>query len=427
MKRYRPLLAAAAALALALGSSAAAQQTVALPDRDRALQLPAKTLFQVGELEGEDYENFGAVNDVAFDARGNLYVLDATGFHIIVFDPAGKYLRTIGRQGDGPGEFGMPMALAILPGGELVVNDAAKANLQIFGPDGTFRRTVVLPETLGRAAGRMRVSPRGGVITETMQLVQRTVNQGQRDAPQRMQLPGRSVTRLAIGDSVRGSRLFTTPPRDMQLGAAREASGGIRVSMSMRAFEPSLLWSPTADGGTAVLNDATYRIGLLDPAGRTTRHLERAIKPRKVTDTDKKRFLENQKKGVGTGGSGGMIAFAATTASAGSAGTGATPPLNRTTTMRMGSMDLKESDVTWGDVIPVVTALGTDSFGRLWIQRAGPELGDGPIDVVDPSLRYLGTLAAQEMPRAFGPGGRLAYLVKDDMDVQHVVVKQLLR
>jgi predicted nucleotidyltransferase len=50
-----------------------------------------------------------------------------------------------------------------------------------------------------------------------------------------------------------------------------------------------------------------------------------------------------------------------------------------------------------------------------------------PIDLVDPANRYLGTLARQEMPRAFGPGGRLAYLEKDDLDVQHVVVKQLLR
>jgi len=412
---------AMAALALA-ATDAPAQQRVALPEKDRALQLPMKTLFQVGELEGRDYENFGTVNDVAFDARGNLYVLDATGYRIIVFDPAGKYLRTIGRKGDGPGEFGLPMAMAILPGGELVVNDAAKSNLQIFGPDGTFRRTMVLPEALGRASGRMRLSPRGGVITETMQL-QRLASNGQRTPPQRMQLPGRSVTRLDIRDSVNGSPLFSAAPRDVQLSAPRQAAGGtMHVSMSMRAFEPSLLWAPTADGGLAASNQAGYRITLLDAAGRTARFLERPITPRKVTDADKKRFLENQKKGIDSG-PGGVVAFAAS----GVSGDHAAGVRNAPTTMRMSTMDIKESDVTWGDVIPMLAALGTDSFGRLWIQRTGSDLADGPIDVVDPALRYLGTLPQQAMPRAFGPGGLLAYLVKDDLDVPHVVVKQLLR
>ena len=415
------VLALAAALAFAPGLPA--QQRVQLPAQDRALNLPTRMLFQVGELEGEDYENFASVQDVAFDSHGNLYVLDATAFRVILFDPTGKYVRTIGRQGDGPGEFGLPMALAVLPNGELIVNDAAQSNLQVFGPDGTFRRTIVPDEPLGRVSGRMRVSPKGGLITETMPQL-RPVNPGARGTPQRMQLPPRSVTRVTIGDSLSGTRLFSAAARDVQLSAPRTASGGaMRVAMSITAFEPGLLWTPTADGGAAALNTAPYRITVTDPAGRAVRFLERPIQPRKTTQADRKRFLENQKQGIPTGGSGGMIAFAAR----GGSGTSLPGRNATTTTMRMGNLDLNESDVTWSDVIPVISALGTDSYRRLWVQRTGPDLRDGPIDIIDSAYRYLGTLPQQAMPRAFGPGGRLAYLVKDDLDVQRVVVEQLLR
>jgi len=417
----RALLALAAAFAAA--TPLGAQQRVSLPARDRALTLNTRTLFQVGKLEGEEYENFAGVTDVAFDHTGNLYVLDATAYRVVVFDARGRYFRTIGRQGDGPGEFGFPSAIALLPGGELVVNDAAKSNLQIFGPDGTFLRTVVVAEELGRAAGRMRTSPKGGLITETFQL-QRLVSQADGGAPPpRMQVPARAVTRLTIGDRASGQRLFNAPPRNLQLATPKSAAGGVHVSMSITAFEPALLWSPTPDGGVAALNAAPYRITLIDAQGRPTRVLERAIQPRKATKADRKRFLENQKQGMagGMGGGVAMIAFAARDPQA--AGGHAAGPTN----LRVSSVDIKESDVTWNDVIPVISGLGTDSFGRLWVQRSGPDLGDGPIDIIDANTSYLGTLAKQQLPRAFGPGGRLAYVIKDDLDVQRVVVKQLLR
>jgi hypothetical protein len=380
----------------------------------------------VGELEGEEYENFAGITDVAFDGAGNLYVLDATAYRVIVFDPAGRYLRTIGRQGDGPGEFGFPSALAVLPNGELVVNDAARSNLQIFGPDGTFRRTVMVDE-LGRVVGRMRVSPRGGLITEAFQ-TRDLINQAERGTPPaRMQMPPRSVVRLTIGESAAGQRLFNAPPRNLQLATPRGSAtgaGGMHVAMSITAFEPSLLWTPAPDGGIAALNAVPYRITMINAQGRASRTLERAIEPRKATRADRKRFLENQQKGISGGGGGvAMIAFAGRAASGAAGGhVGAT-----TTNIRASSVDIKEEDVTWNDVIPVISALGTDAFGRLWVQRTGPELADGPIDLIDASAAYLGTLPRQQFPRAFGPGGRLAYVVKDDLNVQRVVVKQLLK
>ena len=68
------------------------------------------------------------------------------------------------------------------------------------------------------------------------------------------------------------------------------------------------------------------------------------------------------------------------------------------------------------------------SEGRIWVQRRGDEpVSDGPIDVLTPDGRYLGTFSADEvsMPGAFGPEGLAAFVEVDELGVQTVVVKRL--
>ena len=55
------------------------------------------------------------------DADGNVYLLDGQISEIQVFDPEGELLRTIGRQGEGPGEFQNGADMFWAPGGEIGV------------------------------------------------------------------------------------------------------------------------------------------------------------------------------------------------------------------------------------------------------------------------------------------------------------------
>src|SRR5687768_13633048 len=91
------------AIAHALAVPAAAQQTIKLPDRDRALAGQAETVFSVGVDEGPDWEMFANVAGVAFDADDNLYVLDGGNARILVFGPDGRFVQQIGKKGGGPG------------------------------------------------------------------------------------------------------------------------------------------------------------------------------------------------------------------------------------------------------------------------------------------------------------------------------------
>jgi len=72
------------------------------------------------------------------DREGNIYVLDRGNHRVVVFDSAGSYLRTMSREGNGPGELGLPVALAVTPNGQVSVYDVSKHGLVNFAPDGSM-------------------------------------------------------------------------------------------------------------------------------------------------------------------------------------------------------------------------------------------------------------------------------------------------
>ena len=78
--------------------------------------------------------------------------------------------------------------------------------------------------------------------------------------------------------------------------------------------------------------------------------------------------------------------------------------------------------------VPVVRDLQTSWGGTIWVLRRGEEpASDGPIDVLTPDGRYIGTYAAGAtgMPDAFGPDGLAAFIERDEFDVTSVVVRRL--
>jgi len=75
-------------------------------------------------------------NSIAIDADGLLYITDAIGARVVVYDTDGNFVRTWGKRGDGPGMFGRPRGIAIDADGHVYVADALMDRVQIFSPEG---------------------------------------------------------------------------------------------------------------------------------------------------------------------------------------------------------------------------------------------------------------------------------------------------
>src|SRR5690606_21576541 len=157
-------LTALAVLTLLAPAPGLAQQAGQIPARDRVLQGEPQTLFAIGALEGADWETLSDVAQVAVDARDNLYVLDRGNHRVLVFDAQGKFVRQLGKQGSGPGEFGSPNGIAVEPDGRVIVADIAHRNYTIFSPDGEFERTVPYDAEAGMLFRSVQRHPRGGVL-----------------------------------------------------------------------------------------------------------------------------------------------------------------------------------------------------------------------------------------------------------------------
>ncbi|VAX18273.1 hypothetical protein MNBD_NITROSPINAE03-1357 [hydrothermal vent metagenome] len=92
-------------------------------------------------IEGVPEPGIVQIHSVAKDMAGRLYLSDEFNHRIVVLDSEGKYVRTVGERGSGPGEFWYPRGLAIVEfeGGEqLVACDAWNHRIQRFDLDGAF-------------------------------------------------------------------------------------------------------------------------------------------------------------------------------------------------------------------------------------------------------------------------------------------------
>ena len=102
---------------------------------------------KIGDVDTDDeHLAFNYPSDVAVDAQGNIYILDAGNTRIQKFDQDGKYLATIGRKGQGPGEFISPSGLDLDEDGNLVVTDTAQMRLHVIIGGGKDVKSIVLKD-----------------------------------------------------------------------------------------------------------------------------------------------------------------------------------------------------------------------------------------------------------------------------------------
>ena len=89
-------------------------------------------------------DNFNRPTDVAWDAQGNIYVADGYGnSRIAKFDRNGKYLKSWGSRGSGPGQFNIPHTMAIDAQGLIYIGDRGNNRIQVFDSEGTFKTQFV--------------------------------------------------------------------------------------------------------------------------------------------------------------------------------------------------------------------------------------------------------------------------------------------
>ena len=397
------------------------QEVSDLPARDQPLDADFEEIFRVGVRDGEDWEMFAHVASVAFDAGGNLYVVDGLYYQmatrIVVFDASGNFVLEFGTMGEGPGEFKRPTEVAVLRDGTSVVEDLGHRAYQLFDANGEYLRMVRMARS-NIGFHDLLSDPRGGGVFVKNDDYDTFIASGSAGGAVPAPPASRPLWRADLGgeetrnDTVvrgwlaprsQGPNLPNVPP-----GVGRDP-----------VYEPLLLAAVLRDGSVVHSDSSAWELQITPPGtGGLARVLRRPLRPRPVTGAMER-------------------AYNSLRSNKGSRVDQATG--ERTT------YELPER--VFYPEVSILLAISATWEGRIWVQRRGEEAGNprviapshpglvvptdwntpGPIDVVTADGRYVGTFAteATAMPGAFGPDGMAAFIERDEFDVASVVVRRL--
>jgi hypothetical protein len=100
----------------------------------------------LGELDRSPEEAFGAILGIAITTSGEIAVLDRQANEVRLFDSSGSFVRSIGRRGEGPGEFSIAsLDLLVGSGDTLYVPDLRNARVNRFLHTGEALNTLPFP------------------------------------------------------------------------------------------------------------------------------------------------------------------------------------------------------------------------------------------------------------------------------------------
>jgi 6-bladed beta-propeller len=95
----------------------------------------------------------GEPSSVSRNSKGDLFVSQyVNGTEILVFDASGAHLETVGRAGDGPGEYRYIAKLVVGPIDSVYVFDNGGARLTVLAPDRSYARASQLQTAFTREA-----------------------------------------------------------------------------------------------------------------------------------------------------------------------------------------------------------------------------------------------------------------------------------
>lgn len=120
-----------------------------IPAPEVKAELVLKEQFTIGAEAGPQMVTLEDPTYIAAGDDGLIYVADRKAVQVKVFGPNGKFLRSIGKQGQGPGEVGGIRDISFTPAREILVNDTRTKRLHYFTLEGKFLRSVTAPSTIG--------------------------------------------------------------------------------------------------------------------------------------------------------------------------------------------------------------------------------------------------------------------------------------
>ena len=98
----------------------------------------------IGDNEEDDNQWFSSIRGMGRLSDGSVVAVDYASAEVRIFDASGRHLRSMGRRGEGPGEFTNPFILWVTAGDTLWVGNYRPWSYTVFTAQGQFVRRIRL-------------------------------------------------------------------------------------------------------------------------------------------------------------------------------------------------------------------------------------------------------------------------------------------
>jgi hypothetical protein len=315
---------------------------------------------------------FSQITHVASLRGGRIAVAEARAAHVRIFDSTGRHLATLGRRGQGPGEFGLPYWVGDLAADTVLVVEPSRGfRLSLFTASGTFARA-------NGGALKPGIIPVGR-FSDTSFLA-------------RSEDPSPETE----GDLIRTHSTALRIGRD---GAILDSLGRF-LSLTGGAGGAPYAWGPQ---GQYAVSDTTFyfgtgktfEIGRYDRRGRLLQLIRLARPPRVPTEAEFTEWKAEKTRNV----------------------------------RGVQALQDRYANALAAPRFPAYFYLKVDAGGNLWVQEYTPKLGEGRSwSVFDRDGRYLGDVEMPVRVRVFEIGDDVVLGVRrDEANAEYVSRYRLIK
>lgn len=239
---------------------------------EKAVTVKAEEAWRIG---GEDDEEiFGVITDIITDGEGNFYFLDAQLSEIKVYSADGEYLRTIGREGEGPGEFRGAFNMFRVPGGNIGVLQTFPGKIVVLTPEGEPAGDFPLPEAEGEGFRVLLGAQYAGDRLALTYMVNQPSQQG---------FSQNNHLSFVNKDGTKETKLYSQK-------ANFTVAAAVFSEKEWDSFRNR--WTASADGRAfSAIDFGKYAITVWGPDGKIDRVIEREYPPHERSAEDHERVL----------------------------------------------------------------------------------------------------------------------------------------
>lgn len=240
--------------------------------------------FVISDESLPEGEFFSGITSIAVDNSGSVYVCDVDANNIRKFNAKGEFLKTIGKEGQGPGDFNRPLKIEIVQD-RLVVWESGNMRISILNLDGDFIKSIPYNFTELGWLYEIKALPNEKMIFENQVSFRR--------GPSR---PWECYLRLFSYDLEHIKDLY-----EKEFWTRKNITEPRRQSIPI-PFSARVHWDVTPKGNIVIGFSESYNIEIYDPLKGKISFFEHEYEPVEVIKEDKELFFAGMIVTTSSGG-----------------------------------------------------------------------------------------------------------------------------